>query len=267
MLRLLVVLLVLANLGFWARQSGMLDGVGLGPTRERDPSRRAQQLRPESLRILPSTVPAPAPSPSNAPFPGAAAEPGASLRAASETVAVLSLSAAAAAASLPGSAGPGLCFEAGPWAASGADEAERMLASSGLPAGSWQRLRQDVTAQYAVVLGPFNSRDSVQAKREELGRLRLVGEEIALRPEASAATVTARPALALARYDARAAAEAGLAAYSQRGVRTARVTQLRSAGSEHRLRVPAASPALSEQLRRFSGPGFGPGFQPCEAAR
>ena len=265
MLRLLVVVLVLANLTVWAWHSGVLDGVGLGPTRDRDPSRRAQQVRPESLRILPSTLPAPAPSPSSAPLPGAPAEPGASLRAASETLAVLSLSAAAA--SLPGSAEPGLCFEAGPWADSGADEAERMLANSGLPAGSWQRLRQDVTAQYAVVLGPFNSRESVQAKREELGRLRLVGEEIALRPEGSAATAVARPALALARYDVRAAAEAGLASYSQRGVRTARVTQLRSAGTEHRLRVLAASPAMYEQLRRLSGPAFGPGFQPCEAAR
>ncbi|MEO5771935.1 MAG: hypothetical protein ABIQ29_07690 [Burkholderiaceae bacterium] len=265
MLRLLVVVLALANLGLWAWQSGVLDGVGLGPTRERDPSRRVRQVRPESLRILPSAVPAPAPSPASAPFSGAPAEPGASPRAGSETVAVLSLSAAAA--SLPGSGGPGMCFEAGPWAASGADEAERMLANSGLPAGSWQRLRQDVTAQYAVVLGPFNSRESVQVKREELGRLRLVGEEIAWLPEGSAASVAPRSALALARYDARSAAEAGLAAYSQRGVRTARVTQLRSAGTEYRLRVPAASPALSEQLRRFSGSSFGPAFQPCEAAR
>lgn len=96
MLRLLVVVLLLANLGLWAWQSGVLHGVGLGPARERDPSRRAQQLRPESLRILPSTVPAPSP-PSSSPTPGAPAEPGASLRARSETVAVLSQSAAASA--------------------------------------------------------------------------------------------------------------------------------------------------------------------------
>ncbi len=251
MLRLLVLLLVLANLGFWAWQSGMLDNVGLGPTRERDPLRRAQQLRPESLRVLPSTQAEPAPSPSSAPSLGAT-----SLGAPAE-----------AGASLSVNAGSGLCFEAGPWAAPGADEAERILAISGLPAGSWQRLRQDVAAQYAVVLGPFNGRESLQAKREELGRLRLVGEEITLRPESGAPAGAVRPGLALARSEARTAAEAGLAAYNQRGVRTARVAQLRSAGTEHKLRVPAASPAVSEQLRRLSGPAFGPGFQPCEAVR
>lgn len=261
MLRLLVGVLLVANLGFWAWHSGGLEGIGLGPTRERDPSRRAQQLQPESLRVLPSSAPARAPS--GAPSPAAPAGPGAGLRAESEAVASLSQSPA----SVAGSGLPGICLEAGPWAANGADEAERVLANAGVPNASWQRIRHDVAAQYAVVLGPFNSRESVQAKREELGRLRLVGEELALRPEGSSATAAPRPALALARYDARPAAEAGLAAYNARGVRTARVTQLRSAGTEHRLRVPAASPALAEQLRRLSGSGFGLEFQPCEAAR
>lgn len=259
MLRWVVGLLLLANLGFWAWHSGVLGG--LGPAPERDPSRREQQLRPESLRILPATASEPQPAAPGSPVPAAPAST--VPRAANPGNAALSQPTA----SLSGPGLAGLCLEAGPWAASGADEAERVLAGSGLAPGSWQRLRQEVSAQYAVVLGPFNSRESVQAKREELGRLRLVGEEIALRPDGSAATVAPRPALALARYDARAAAEAGLAAYSQRGVRTARVTQMRSAGTEHRLRVPAAPPALAEQLRRLNDPAFGTGFQPCEAAR
>ncbi len=252
MLRWVVGVLLLANLGFWAWQSGVLGS--LGPVPERDPSRRDQQLRPESLRILPATAPQPQPA--------APAASSAVPRAVNPGNGPLSQPTA----SLPSPGLAGVCLEAGPWAAEGADEAERVLAGSGLAPGSWQRLRQDVTAQYAVVLGPFNSRESVQAKREELGRLRLVAEELALRSDGSAANAP-RPALALARYDARAAAEAGLAAYSQRGVRTARVTQLRSAGTEHRVRVPTAPPALAEQLRRFNDPALGAGFQPCEAAR
>lgn len=269
MLRVLVVVLLLGNLGFWAWHSGLLDGVGLGPARERDPWRRAQQVRPESLRILPSTVPAPSP------LPAAPADAAASVRASTASVTATVALASQVAASLPGLALPGVCLEAGPWVASaaanglgdGAEQAERALASVGVPSGSWQRVRQDVTAQYAVVLGPFSGRESVQAKREELARLRLVGEEIALRPEGSAASAALRPGLALGRYDTRSTADAGLASYNQRGVRTARVAQLRSAGTEIRLRVAAASPALAEQLRRLSGPGFGLGFQPCEAAR
>lgn len=259
MLRLVVALLLLANGGLWVWQSGVLEGVGLGPTRERDPARRAQQVRPESIRVMTSNAAA-------LPAGVAASPPGAAAPAEAALLAPPAL-APQAAASVAGAGPAGTCMEAGPWAANAADEAERALASAGVPGNVWQRFRQEVSAQYAVVLGPFNSRESLQAKREELGRLRLVGEEIALRPEGSAASAVSRPGLALARYDARPAADAGLASYSQRGVRTARVTTLRSAGTEHRLRVPAASPALAEQLRRLSGPLFSPGFQPCDSPR
>ena len=255
MLRFVVALLLLANLGLWAWQAGVLEGVGLGPQRERDPTRRAQQVRPESIRVVTSTgaaLPAPAAASTSGLAPGG------------QTALAPALQGAA---SVPGAGLAGACLEAGPWTANAADEAERTLADAGVPASVWQRIRHDVSAQYAVVLGPFNSRESLQAKREELARLRLVGEEMVLRPEGSAANAALRPGLALARYDARPAADAGLASYNQRGVRTARVAPLRSASTEHRLRVAAASPALAEQLRRFSGPAFGLGVQPCEAAR
>lgn len=261
MLRVSVGLLLLANLAFWAWHAGVLGS--WGPAAERDPTRRDQQVRPDSVRVLPSTSSAPLPAPAGSPVSTAPAAPVAGLRASNPGTVLL----AQPPASLPVAGLAGVCLEAGPWAAAGADEAERLLAATGLAPSNWQRLRLDVTAQYAVVLGPFNSRESMQAKREELGRLRLVAEELALPAEGSAADVGQRPGLALARYDARTAAEAGLAAYSQRGVRTARVSQLRSAGTEHRLRVPAAPPALAEQLRRFNGAAFGAGFQPCEGAR
>ena len=256
MLRLLVALLLLSNLGFWAWQVGVLEGVGLGPTRERDPSRRAQQVRPESIRVVTSTGAA-------LPLSAAASPSGVAVNA--ETA--LAPPALQTTASVAGAGLAGTCLEAGPWAANVADEAERTLVSAGVPGNVWQRIQQDVSAQYGVVLGPFNSRESLQAKREELARLRLIGEELTLRPEGSVANAALRPGLALARYDARPAADAGLASYNQRGVRTARVAPLRSAGTEHRLRVVAASPALAEQLRRFNSPLFSPGFQPCDSPR
>lgn len=54
MLRLLVLALVLANLGFYAWTQGMLDGVvGVRATGDREPDRLLRQVRPETIRVLP----------------------------------------------------------------------------------------------------------------------------------------------------------------------------------------------------------------------
>lgn len=54
MLRLLVVVLVLANLGFYAWTQGLLDGVvGVRPTGDREPERLSRQVHPETIRVLP----------------------------------------------------------------------------------------------------------------------------------------------------------------------------------------------------------------------
>jgi hypothetical protein len=53
MLRLLVVLLVLANLAFYAWTQGMLDNVvGVRSHGDREPDRLARQVRPEVIRVL-----------------------------------------------------------------------------------------------------------------------------------------------------------------------------------------------------------------------
>lgn len=53
MLRLLVLLLLLANAAFFAWSQGMLLAWGLGPTQQAEPQRVQQQVRPEAVRILP----------------------------------------------------------------------------------------------------------------------------------------------------------------------------------------------------------------------
>jgi hypothetical protein len=231
MLRALVVLLVLANLGFWAWSTGALEIVGLAPARERDPARLAQQVRPDAVRVL------------------ARAEAAAALRAAS--------------ASSPGGkpAATLQCLEAGPFAATAVEAAESVLAAA-LPAGSWVRTSKDVAAQYAIVLGPFAGSDAQQKKAEELGRLRVTFEELNL-PADGAGLGGGRRGFALGRYDSRAAAEAALAGFSERGVRTARVAVLREAGSESRLRIDNASPTLAEKARAISAAALGSGFAPC----
>jgi hypothetical protein len=227
MLRALVLLLLVANLAYWAWSTGQFGTLGVAPPTQRDPGRAALQVRPDSVRVLP---------------PGAA-------------------SAAQAAASVAASGDrPVLaCLEAGPFATADLDAAERALAAH-LPAGGWLRLSREVAAQYAVVLGPFSARETQQKKSAELGRLHLGFEEVRLPGPNGPA-----PALALGRYDSRAAADASLASFNLRGVRTARVAALRNASSEVRLRVANATPAVATRLLAINAAALGAGFAPCPA--
>jgi cell division protein FtsN len=52
MLRLIVLLLLLANGGFYAWSQGLLLPWGLGPLQQSEPQRLQQQVRPDSVRIL-----------------------------------------------------------------------------------------------------------------------------------------------------------------------------------------------------------------------
>lgn len=52
MLRLLVLLLLLANAAFFAWSSGLLLAWGYGPTQQSEPQRVQQQVRPEAVRLL-----------------------------------------------------------------------------------------------------------------------------------------------------------------------------------------------------------------------
>jgi hypothetical protein len=67
MLRALVVLLLLANLGYWAWSRGALPAGWLPPPpdggAQREPQRRAAQLRPESIELLKPGAPPPAAAP------------------------------------------------------------------------------------------------------------------------------------------------------------------------------------------------------------
>lgn len=234
MLRALVVLLLVANLAFWAWTEGLLAPVGLTPASQRDPARLAWQVQPEAVRVLP---------------PDAA-------RAA--------LSAATEAAATAPARRAGLCLEAGPFSAAAIAAAEQALLAAGWPTGSWARLLHEGAPQYAIVLGPFGNREAQQKKRDELGRLRLPIETVDLPGDGAGATP--QPGFALGRYASRAAAETALAALSQRGVRTARVTQLKPAPAGTRLRAEHLTPAQAEQLRALSAAALGAGFVPCEQA-
>jgi len=142
-LRALALLLLLANLGFFAWTQGWLDAVvGARAQGEREPGRLASQYQPQIVRVL----------------------------------------AAGEAAAAMAAAGGGSCLEAGPYAGPDASLAESILETA-LPAGSWVRRNADRSGAWLVYLGRFASAEALQKKAAELRLQDMPVEELQSPPE------------------------------------------------------------------------------------
>ncbi len=147
-LRVLALLLLAANLGFFAWTQGWLDGVvGVRAHGAREPDRLAREFQPQRVRILPPDE-----------------------------------AAAAMAASAPVPAAAMSCLEAGPYTPAEARAAEALLQPA-LPAGSWARRSVEQPGSWIVYLGRFTAADALQKKIEELRRLPAPFEELQSPPE------------------------------------------------------------------------------------
>lgn len=226
MLRALVVLLLLANLAFFAWTQGWLTGItGVGPEGERDPERLKRQVHPEVIRILPpGSVPASAPAETTS--------------AAATTVAVA-------------------CLESGPYSATELPAAEGVLKAS-LPAGaSWAVQDIERPGVWLIYMGKYANREALEKKVAELKRFDVSSEPVRSSPELE-------PGLSLGRFDNRAQADARLADLSKLGVRTARVINITPPAPAHTLRFTQADAGLQRTLASLKGklPGE-KGFNSC----
>lgn len=144
MLRVLLALLLLANLAFYAWTQGWLMPLVEAPRIGlREPARLAAQVRPELVTV--------------APVKGAA-------------------SAAAAAAARE--AEPPVCLEAGPFGDGTVTAAEAALQQAGLPEGSWTHERVAKPSSWAVYMGRFADAEVMRSKAAELKRLNIAFDEI-----------------------------------------------------------------------------------------
>lgn len=211
MLRAAVLILLLANAGYYAWTQGLLRSWGLAPQEQSEPERLANQLHPEALRVLPgkdAKEPPPAPSAAST-----AGDP----------------------AATPSQAGE--CLQAGTFDERQA-EALRAAASP-LPQGSWVLEATAVPGRWMVYMGRFADADAVDKKRAEL-RARNVAYD---RPGAAL-----EPGLSLGRFASEEAANRELANLGRQGVRTARVVQERPEAKAYTLRLPAVDAAVRPQL-------------------
>ena len=279
MLRLLVLTLVLANIGYFFWTQGALAVLGLAPASQSEAFRISQQIRPEALQLLPNAPAASAPAApalsTAAPLPTAAASDTTALPATPASAAVLAADSAAATASAARSAGSGPaaapllpaslaspaagaapaassstapavaiaasgeCLQAGLFTDAQANLLRTRLQTS-LPEGSWVLNAAVEPARWIIYMGRYADEDTLAKKRNEL-RARGVRYE-------PVQNTGLNPGLSLGHFETKLDADRELARDAERGVRTARVILERGEVRGQRLVLPAASAAVKAQI-------------------
>ncbi|RYF23438.1 MAG: SPOR domain-containing protein [Comamonadaceae bacterium] len=238
MLRLAVLVLILANAGYYAWYEGWLRGVGLAPTEQTEPQRLQQQINPEQLRVV-RTQPNGQPLADAGNGNGSASAPASSAPAAASSAGNTGTAVASAPTPSPApTPEPTVCLQAGVFDQKQAD-ALRPAVAAALPSGSWSLEGTSIAGRWMVYMGRFADDEALEKKRAEL-RGRKVPYD---RPGAAL-----EPGLSLGRFSTEEAAERALAALGTQGVRTARVVQERSDATGYQLRVPEATADLRAKL-------------------
>ena len=277
MLRLLVLLLLLGNAGYFAWSHGALAPYGFAPAVQSEPQRLAQQLRPEALRILtpldarqlesapasanrPTVLTTTAASAPTAPFsPALSASPASSASsAATSTVAAMASSASAAAPASASSQAQAAvatqCLQAGLFN----DEqtaALRTRLQSALPTGSWAFESSVEPARWMIYMGKYSSPDALAKKRGELRQINVSFEPLN--------NPALEPGLSLGNFSSQLDADTELARIAKRGVKTAKVIQVQTELRGQRLKLPAVTPALRAQLEAVKPQLAGKTLQAC----
>ena len=141
MLRLLVLILILANGVYYAWSEGLLRSAGFAPVQQQEPQRLAQQLRPEALRVL-----------SQQEFKRVEAQ-------------------------VQTDMAHRECLMAGPFDDMQAGALRHALESALAP-GTWQLDPVRVPARWIVYMGKFASAEGLSKKKEELFAMRLTPQSL-----------------------------------------------------------------------------------------
>ncbi len=226
MLRLLVLLLLLANGAYFAWSKGLLAAYGLAPASQSEPQRLEQQIRPEAIRIL-ST-------------PGAA---------------TTSTSVVASAILAAASASPAECLQVGIFNEEQTVVLRERLQSV-LPVGSWVLESAVEPARWMVYMGKYSSAEALAKKRDELRQMRVSFEALN--------NPALEPGLSLGTFTSQLDANAELERIVKRGVRTAKVIQQQLELRGQKLRLPAVNASLRPKLDELKPQLAGKSLLACQ---
>lgn len=230
MLRILAILLVVANLAYFAWSRGSLAGLGLAPAQQREPERLKAQIDPQTLRLLngareDKASPAPA-------------------------------DAAAAPQAQPVAAAPAqACWQVGGFTLPQADALRVALASTGLAPDQWQLNEAHSAGRWVVYMGRYND-EQMQKKKAELRELKIEFREVNL--------PSTGPGLALGTFSSEEAVQQALKDVAKKGVRSARAAVERPEVVSMTLRLPAITDEQRSSVEGLGDALAGKKLQPCE---
>lgn len=229
-----MLLLLVANVAFWAYSQGHLAMLGLAPIDPREPHRLAEQVAPEALVVLNATRPTPDALPTTPqttpPMPQVVNET-------DEPPAPTPL--------IPEASPAPVVLPATCWQATGMPRPQEILVRAALENmdglnGRWSLIEGLLPARWIVYLGPFPSDAALQQRRAELRRANVDHRELAV-PNLS-------PGLALGTYSTQEAARRALADVTRQGVSGARVVQERPDTPIYTLKLEGVTDTQRRQI-------------------
>ncbi|MGN1057689.1 MAG: SPOR domain-containing protein [Comamonas sp.] len=253
MLRFVLLILIIANAGYFAWAQGWMATLGWAPSTESEPYRLQQQVRPDVLSVRPlSTPPAgETAEPAAQASPGAVAVAEPSSAAAAVLAAVQSLNAAGTDPLAPGSTTSApevqLCLQTDNIDENQYQKVRQALLASDIPANAWQAQPTAITGRWMVYLGKFANEAALERRRAELRSRKISYDR---------AGGNLDPGLSLGRFSTEEAASREMARLAREGIRGVRVVQERAPQTLYVLRfaqvtetqrrvIQALHPALS----------------------
>lgn len=268
MLRTLVLLLALLNVALFAWTHGWLAAAGLAPHADTEPQRLAQQIAPDSVRILAAGASAAASAPAEATRATAAAsapaEPGAPAASAAAAAGSATAPSAAPSAALPtasaaqtAAAAPTVCREIGPYGAFETDAVDAAVATLRAAGLAPQREQHPLNEQWMVWL-PQPSDAAVKAELDRLAQTRLTTYAAVVdRPRY-------QPGISLGVFSSETAARVQLQNAVRAGISGAQVVPRNAGLTRTVLRLPALTPAQLSTLQRLVPKLGGQTVRTCE---
>ena len=227
MLRLIVLLLILLNAGFYVYAQGYLAALGFAPAVQTEPHRVNQQIRPEAMRVIGLN------KAGQLPIASPPAQGNANVSA---------------------STGPTECLQVGVFNEEQTFVLRERVASV-LPQGSWVIENATEPGRWLVYMGKYSNDEAVARKKSELRGLGVVFEVLG--------NPALAPGLQLGNFASRADAEQALARIARKGVKTAKVIEDRAEQRGQRLRLAAVDAGLRSQLDGIQSLLAGKAIRPC----
>jgi hypothetical protein len=223
MLRLLILLLLLANGLYYAWSHGYLAPAGFAPATQSEPQRLAAQIKPDAVRLL---------------APGEAKRLDAPLTAPSATV-TSAASTPSPETTVTAPVKPAECLQT-PVLGDTLAIAARAAASASLPSDAWTLQSATEPARWIIYMGKFAGTDLLEKKKAELRQIGVSFEPLK--------NANLELGISLGGFETQAEAQAELNALAKQGVRTAKVVQESAATRGQVLKLPAVDDGVRSKL-------------------